>query len=48
MAATGSSSSQWAAQAVPATEGPDLSPILLSFEGKPRRFGDILGMKVGF
>lgn len=34
------------ALAVPASEAPDLSPILLTYEGKPRRFGDIIGKKV--
>lgn len=43
-AATGSSSQR--ALAVPASEAPDLSPILLTYEGKPRRFGDIIGKKV--
>lgn len=40
------SPSQRSALALPASEAPDLSPILLTYEGKPKRFGDIIGKKV--
>ncbi len=33
------------ALAVPASEGPDLNPILLQMEGKTVRFGDAKGKK---
>jgi hypothetical protein len=33
------------ALAVPASEGPDLNPILLQMEGKTIRFGDAKGKK---
>jgi hypothetical protein len=44
---TTTTTSQRAALAMPASEAPDLRPILLTYEGKPRRFGDIIGKKVG-